>query len=201
MEARMDVQRIRELRMAVPKALRSQLTAIGVGCGVVGGIVLALPLFFWDWANGKHSSLEYPMAASGWLFGLNHFEQNGYVAWAIVVGILFLLLYYAVHGVAFAAIAERVYQVKTLTGSLALGALWSFFSWMLFWFMILPIARDGAPFRLTEAGLWVAPMWVWILSYTAFGFATALVYRRLAHAVLPKRRGVTRPTEAAAAPS
>jgi len=147
-----------------------------VASGIVGGIVLALPLIFWDWANGGHSALEYPMAVSGWLFGLDHFEQNGYVAWPIVVGALFLLLYYALHGVAFAAIAGRVYQVRTLIGSLALGALWSFFSWMLFWYMILPIARDGAPFQLRAAGLWVAPNWVWILGYTAFGLATGLAY-------------------------
>lgn len=181
MEARADFLHRPHLRLTVPHMLRSRLAAIGTASGLVGGIVLALPLLFWDWANGSHSALEYPMAVSGWLFGLNHFEQNGYVAWAIVVGALFLVLYYALNGLAFAAVADRVYQVRTLLGSLALGALWSFFSWMLFWYMVLPIARDGAPFRQTAAGLWVAPSWVWILAYTAFGLATGLSYWALEH--------------------
>lgn len=181
MEAHADFLHRPHLRLTVPNVLTSRLTALGVASGIIGGIVLALPLLFWDWANGGHSALEYPMAVSGWLFGLNHFEQNGYVAWAIVVGALFVLLYAALHGVAFAAIAERVYQVRTLIGSLALGALWSVFSWMLFWYMVLPIARDGAPLRQTAAGLWVAPNWIWILGYTAFGLATGLAYWMLEH--------------------
>ncbi len=181
MEARADFQLRPHLRLTVPGALRSRLAAVGVASGVLGGIVLALPLLFWDWANGQHSALEYPMAVSAWLFGLNHFEQNGYVAWAIVVGALFLVLYYALSGLAFAAIAERVYHLRTLLGSLALGALWSFFSWMTFWYMILPIAREGAPFKPTVSGLWVAPSWVWILGYTAFGLATGLAYWMLEH--------------------
>ncbi|MER3410054.1 MAG: hypothetical protein C4306_08145 [Thermoleophilia bacterium] len=181
MEARADFLHRPHLRLTVPDVLKSRLAAIGIASGVLGGIVLALPLLLWDWANGQHSALEYPMAVSAWLFGLNHFEQNGYVAWAIVVGALFLALYYALSGLAFAAIADRVYRVRTLLGSLALGALWSFFSWMTFWYMILPIAREGAPFKLTAAGLWVAPNWIWILGYTVFGLATGLAYWALGH--------------------
>ncbi len=181
MEARADFLHRPHLRLTIPHTLRSPLAAVGAASGLVGGIVLALPLLFWDWANGSHSALEYPMAVSGWLFGLNHFHQNGYVAWAIVVGALFLALYYVLNGLAFAAIADRVYRVRTLTGSLALGALWSFFSWMVFWYMLLPIARDGAPLRPTAAGLWVAPSWIWILGYTAFGLATGIAYWMLEH--------------------
>ena len=51
--------------------------------------------------------------------------------------------------------------MRTLAGSLALGAVWSFVSFMFFWYMLLPIARDGAPFRMTAsaAGAFVAPNW------------------------------------------
>ena len=91
-----------------------------------------------------------------------------------------------------------MYQVRTLIGSLALGAVWSFFSWMLFWYMVLPIARDGAPFRLTAAGLWVAPNWVWILGYTAFGLASGLAYWMIEHReAWAGRRATTRMASAA----
>src|SRR5207244_8602391 len=103
------------------------------------------------------SALELPMAVTGWLFGLDHFVQNGYRWWPIAIGALFLLAYWGALGLAFAGLADRVYRVRTLSGSLALGAVWSFVSFMFFWYMLLPIARDGAPFRLTAAGEFVAP--------------------------------------------
>jgi hypothetical protein len=114
-------------------------------------------------------------------FGLGHYTRNGYHWWPIVIGALFLLAYWGAHGLAFAGIADRVYRVRTLTGSLALGGVWSFVSFMFFWYMLLPIARDGAPFRMTAvaAGSFVAPNWVWILSFTLFGFTTGVCYRAL----------------------
>jgi hypothetical protein len=133
-------------------------------------------------AKASHSALELPMAVTGWLFGLDHFARNGYHWWPIVVGALFLLAYWSVLGVAFAGLADRVYRVRTLAGSLMLGAVWSFASFMLFWYMLLPIARDGAPFRITAAATseFVAPNWVWILGFALSGLATGLAYRALA---------------------
>ena len=99
------------------------------------------------------------MAVTGWLFGLDHFVQNGYHWWPIVIGALFLIAYWALQGAALAGLADRVYRIRNLAGSLALGAVWSFASFMLFWYMLLPIARDGAPFRLTATapGLFSSP--------------------------------------------
>ncbi len=52
---------------------------------------------------------------------------------------------------------------------------------MLFWYMLLPIARDGAPFRPTAVapGRFVAPNWAWILAFTLSGLATGACYRAL----------------------
>lgn len=158
-----------------------KLTAVGVAAGVGGGLVLAAPLLIYDWAKTSHSALELPMAVTGWLFGLNHFARNGYHWWPIVIGALFLLAYWGVVGVAFAGLADRVYRTRTLAGNLMLGAVWSFVSFMFFWYMLLPIARDGAPFRLTaaSAGAFVAPNWVWILGFALSGLATGVFYRAL----------------------
>jgi hypothetical protein len=163
-------------------ASSGRLTATGVAAGVGGGLVLAGPLLIYDWARASHSALELPMAFTGWLFGLNHFARNGYHWWPIVIGALFLLAYSSVLGVAFAELADRVYRVRALAGSLMLGAVWSFASFMLFWYMLLPIARDGAPFRMTAAaaGDFVAPNWVWILGFALSGLATGVAYRALA---------------------
>ncbi len=166
-----------------------RLTATGIVAGVVGGLVLAAPLVIYDWAKASHSALELPMAVTGWLFGLDHFGRNSYHWWPIVIGALFLLAYWSVLGSCFAGLAERVYHVRTLAGRLALGAVWSFVSFMLFWYMLLPIARDGAPFRqtATAAGAFVAPNWVWILAFTLSGVATGLGLHALA--VARERRG------------
>jgi len=158
----------------------SRLTAIGVSAGVAGGLVLAAPLVIYDWAKASHSALELPMAVSGWLFGLNHFARNGYHWWPIVIGALILLAYWAVMGTVYAGVADRVYRVRTLAGSLMLGAVWSFVSFMFFWYMLLPIARDGAPFRQTAASAAsTAPNWVWILGFALSGLATGTCYRAL----------------------
>ncbi len=171
------------------------LAGIGAAAGVVGGVVLALPLVLYDWAKAGHSALELPMAVTAWLFGLEHFARNGYHWWPIVIGALVLLAYWGILGAAFAGLADRVYQVRTRAGSLALGAVWSFASFMLFWYMLLPIARDGAPFRMTAAApdLFVAPNWVWILGFAISGLATGIAYRALAV------RGATRATAAPSA--
>jgi hypothetical protein len=123
------------------------IALLGTFCGLAGGLVRALPLVIYDWAKASHAALELPMAVSAWLFGLNHFDQNGYVVWAIIVGAVIARLLGA-QRLAFAALADRVYGVRSRSGSLALGTVWSFVSFMFFWYMLLPIAREGAPFRL-----------------------------------------------------
>jgi hypothetical protein len=167
----------------------SRLTLVGLASGVGGGLVLAAPLVIYDWVKGSHSALELPMAVSAWLFGLGHYTRNGYHWWPIVIGALFLLAYWGAHGLAFAGIADRVYRVRTLTGSLALGGVWSFVSFMFFWYMLLPIAREGAPFRATAADptLFVAPNWVWILGFALLGLVTGGVYAALHRTSLGER--------------
>ena len=140
------------------------------------------------------------MAVTGCLFGLDNFVRNGYDWWPIVIGALFLLAYWAVMGVVFAGLAERVYRVRTLAGSLALGAVWSFVSFMFFWYMLQPIARDGAPFRMTAsaAGAFVAPNWVWILGFALSGLATGACYRMLGPRTAAQPAATTTATQQAA---
>jgi hypothetical protein len=158
----------------------SRLTLAGITSGIAGGVMLAVPLIIYDWAKASHSALELPMAVTGWLFGLNHFAPNGYDWWPIVIGALFMIAFFGVSGLAYAAVAERVYHVRTVAGNLALGAVWSFVSFIFVWYMLLPIARDGAPFRETAAaGAFVAPNWVWILGFALSGLATGVCYRML----------------------
>ncbi len=185
MEARADfLHRLREhvphLHLAHRQATTTgRLTRVGITAGIGGGLTVAAPLLIYDWARVSHSALELPTAVSGWLFGLNYFGQNDYRWGPIVIGALFLLAYWGAQGLAFAGLADRVYRVRTLTGSLVLGAVWSFVSFMFFWYMLLPIARDGAPFRPTAAGEFVAPPWVWILGFTLSGLMTGVCYRAL----------------------
>ncbi len=184
MEARADLMhRLRghvpHLHLAHREAARRRLLWAGLAAGIAGGLVAWIPLLVYDWARGDHSALEAPMAVTGWLFGLEHFGQNTYHWWPIVIGALFMAAYFGLHGWAYAGLADRVYRVRTLAGSLALGAAWSFASFMLFWYMVLPIARDGAPFRPTAAGEFVAPAWVWIVGFAVSGIATALAYHGL----------------------
>ena len=186
MEARADfLHRLREhvphLHLAHRQATTTgRLTRVGLTAGIGGGLTVAAPLLIYDWARVSHSALELPMAVSGWLFGLNYFGQNDYRWGPIVIGALFLLAYWGAQGLAFAGLADRVYRVRTLTGSLVLGAVWSFVSFMFFWYMLLPIARDGAPFRQTAASAAsTAPNWVWILGFALSGLATGTCYRAL----------------------
>jgi hypothetical protein len=185
MEARADF--LHRLREHVPHlhllhrqtTSTERLTRIGLASGIGGGVTLGATLFVYDWANGGHSALELPSAATGWLFGLEYFGQNDYRWWPILIGAVVFLAYWGLMGLLFAGLADRVYHVRTLMGTLALGAAWSFASFMFFWYMLLPIARDGAPFRLAAAGEFVAPNWVWILGFTLAGLATGICYREL----------------------
>jgi hypothetical protein len=139
---------------------------------------MAVPLVVYDWVKAGHAALELPMAVTGWLFGLEHFAQNGYRWWPIVIGAALLIAYLLVSGLVFAGLADRVFTVETLAGSLAAGFAWAVASFMFFWYMLLPIARDGAPFRATAAStLLVAPTWVWIVGFVALGLASGLAYR------------------------
>jgi hypothetical protein len=159
-----------------------RLAWVGAAAGIGGCVALAAPLVIYDWVRAGHSALELPMAVSGWLFGLEHFARNDYRWWPIVLGALILLAYWAVLGMAFAGIADRVYRVRTLAGCLALGAVWSFVSFVFFWDMLLPIAREGAPLRQTAAypEMFVAPNWVWILGFALSGLVAGICYRTLA---------------------
>jgi hypothetical protein len=150
----------------------------GVGAGLLGGLVMILPLLLWDWVKPSHIALELPTAATAWLFGLQHFSHTTYHFWPIVIGFAFLCLYWIGSGVAFAGIAGRVYSITGVGKSLLLGAAWSVVNFIFFWYMLLPIARNGAPFRATAAAprLFVAPDWVWILAFTAFGLAVGVFY-------------------------
>jgi hypothetical protein len=155
---------------------RWRLARVGLTAGIVGGLVMGVPLIVYDWVRDSHSALEFPMAVTGWLFGLDHFAPNDYRWWPIVIGALFALVYWGAFGLAFAALADRVYRVSRLAGGLALGAAWSFVSFVFFWYMVLPIARDGAPFRPTAVAEFVAPNWVWIVGFTAYGLVTGICY-------------------------
>ncbi len=198
MEARADfLHRLREhvphLHLTHREATSSRRLAMtGLVSSLGGGVALAAPLVVYDWTKASHSALELPTAVTGWLFGLNHYGQNDYRWWPIVIGALFLLAYCGVQGIAFAALADRVYHVRTLLGGLVLGGVWSFVSFMFFWYMLLPIARDGAPFRTTAVApsSFVAPNWVWILGFTLFGLMTGVCYGAL------RRREATQPAAA-----
>ena len=142
---------------------------------------MALPLIIWDSVRSSHLALELPTAVTAWLFGLDHFSHQTYRAWPLVIGVAILCIYWIVSGIAFTGLADRVYGIATLGKSLVLGAVWGFVNFMFFWYMLLPIARQGAPFRATAAApqLFVAPNWVWILAFTVFGLATGAFYRAL----------------------
>jgi hypothetical protein len=91
-----------------------------------------------------------------------------------VISALFLIVYCAAIGIAFAGLAGRVYRIGSLAGGLALGAAWSIASFLFFWDTLLPIARDGAPFRATAVApaAFIAPDWVWILALALSGLRT-----------------------------
>jgi hypothetical protein len=149
-----------------------------VATGLLAGVVMTLPLLLWDWTKSSHLALELPTATTAWLFGLQHFSHQAYHFWPVVLGFGFWCLYWIASGFAFTGIAGRVYAITGFGKSLALGAAWSVVNFIFFWYMLLPIARNGAPFRATAStpGQFVAPDWVWILAFTAFGLAVGLFY-------------------------
>jgi hypothetical protein len=163
------------LRVVEPSVTEAErVLPLGLVAGAVGAVALATPLVIYDWAHNAHAALELPAAATAWLFGLEYFGQGDYRWWPILIGAAILLVYLALHGVAFAFLEERL---RTLPETLVGGIVLSFYSWLLFWYAILPIARDGAPFRETAvADEFVAPNWAWILGFTLFGVGTAVAF-------------------------
>jgi hypothetical protein len=171
--------------------------AVGLGAGLFGGIALALPILIWDWANSAHLAFELPMAATAWLFGLQHFSHDVYVAWPLVIGVALLTAYVALSGILFTGLADRVYGIARPLPSMAAGFAWGFVNFMFFWYMLLPIARDGAPFRAAAGApeLFVAPNWTWILGFTLLGLVTGACYAafRVEPVIQDERVAVERP--------
>jgi hypothetical protein len=89
-----------------------------------------------------------------------------------------LVGYSALSGLAFAGLADRVFGIEGPLGSLGAGLAWAVVSFVVFWDMLLPIARNGAPFRAgTGAAVgYVVPNWVWVLGFTLFGLVTGVGY-------------------------
>ncbi len=88
--------------------VRPRRIGAGVSIGFVGALFMAAPLVIYDWVRAGHTALELPMAVSGWLFGLDHFVQNGYHWRAIVIGAVLLVAYWTLSGLAFAGLAEQL---------------------------------------------------------------------------------------------
>ena len=154
------------------------LLAVGVASGLLGGLALAVPIVIWDWVRSSHRALELPMAATAWPFGLDHFSHDQNLWWPILLGIVLLAAYWALAGVVFVALADRTYRVSHPAAAILAGAAWSFVTFIFSWYMLLPVARDGAPFRSTIADprLYTAPTWVWILGFTLSGLVIGAFY-------------------------
>jgi hypothetical protein len=169
-----------------------RLLTVGVVSGLAGGVAMATPVVIWDWIRTGHRALELPMAATSWLFGLNHFSDARNLWWPIVVGVVLLGAYGALSGVVFTSLVDRFLRVSRPGSIVAAGAAWSFVSFTFFWYMLLPIARAGAPFRASAGAgrLFAAPDWTWILGFTLLGLVTALWYAALRSrpALLAERR-------------
>jgi hypothetical protein len=156
---------------------RRDWVAVGLGSGLLGGIALVVPIVLWDWARQGHQAFELPMGVTAWLFGLQHFSHDNYGAWSLVVGVAILVGYSALSGLVFTGLADRVFGIAGPLASLAAGFAWGFVSFIFFWDMLLPIARNGAPLRAAPAAVgFVAPNWVWILGFTLFGLVTGAGY-------------------------
>jgi hypothetical protein len=168
-------------RKEVEELSASGILAVGAASGLVGGLVLAAPVVIWDWVRSGHRALELPMAATAWPFGLVHFSHDENLWWPIVVGIALLAAYWAMSGVAFVALADRFLRPSHASATLVAGVAWSFVTFMLSWYMLLPIARDGAPFRAAaiDPRLFTAPNWVWILGFALSGLVIAGSYGAL----------------------
>ena len=157
----------------------SEWLVTGSAAGLLAGVLMSIPLLLWDWARTSHIALEVTTAPTAWLFGLNHFSNDTYRAGPIAIGIVSLCVYWIASGLVFTVIADRLFGIDSAGRSLIAGAAWSFVSFVFFWYMLLPIARDGAPFRETAVARFVAPDWVWILAFTIFGVATGAFYALL----------------------
>ena len=169
-----------------------RLLAIGVASGIAGGLAMAVPVVIWDWVRSSHRALELAMAATAWPFGLTHFSNGQNLWWPIVIGVILLAAYWAVSGVVFTALVDRFVRVSRPAAALAAGAAWSFGSFIFFWDMLLPVARDGVPFRASASGPgpFTAPSWVWILGFTLLGVVTAACYTALRHSPVVEREQV-----------
>ena len=146
----------------------------------------SFPIVIWDWARSSHRALELPMAVTAWLFGLVHFSRDSRTSGgrscsaARPRGLL-------------GRERSRVHGSRrpSLPGvspawTIVAGAAWSFVSFIFFWYMLLPVARDGAPFRAPafDPLLSTAPNWVWILGFTLSGLVSPSATRRSALAVV-----------------
>ena len=165
------------------------LLAVGAASGLLGGLALAVPIVIWDWVRTSHRALELPMAATAWPFGLVHFSDDRNLWWPIVLGVVLLAVFWALSGIAFTALADRVYHVTHPGWAIAAGVAWSFVTFIFTWYMLLPIARDGAPFRATVADprVFTAPNWVWILGFSLSGLAIAGTYGALRRSSAARR--------------
>jgi hypothetical protein len=173
----------------VTAAVVGERAAIGSLIGIIGGLALALPVVIYDWASSTHSVWELPMAATAWMFGMSHFEANGFDAWSALIGVLLLAAYAIASGAVFEYLADRVMRLRNTVDTMAAGLGFGLVSFLFFWYTLLPIARDGVPFHelvlpLTlplfgTAVISVAPFWVFVLGFALLGLATSFAYRSL----------------------
>ena len=163
--------------------------AIGSAIGIAGGLALALPIVIWDWASSTHSVWELPMAATSWMFGMSHFEVNGFDGWSVLIGILLLAGFAIACGAVFEFLADRVMRLGATVDVAAAGLGFGFAAWLFFWYTMLPIAHHGEPFYpasvavplplLGTLSISVAPVWVFVLGFALLGLTTAAAYRSL----------------------
>jgi hypothetical protein len=163
--------------------------AIGSAIGIAGGLALAVPVVLYDWISSSHSVWELPMAATSWMFGMSHFEVNGFDGWSVLIGILLLVGYAIASGAVFEFLADRVMRLTATVDVVAAGLGFGFASWLFFWYTLLPIAHHGEPFYaatvlvpiplLGTLLISVAPIWVFVLGFALLGLTTAFAYRSL----------------------
>jgi hypothetical protein len=166
-----------DVRRSPPLDLSHELR-VGVVSGLVGGVALLAPIVLWAWNAAGHGAFDVFMAPTAWLFGLQHYSQTGYLGWSTLLGIVLTVVYVVGSGLVFTALADRVYGIHGAVGSLGAGLAWAFVSFIFFWYMLLPVAKGGAPFRatLTAPELFVAPTWTWILGFTLLGVVSGACY-------------------------
>ena len=183
--------------VGIPDALESRRLVlapgdwltVGIGSGLLGGLALVVPIVLWDWGRSGHRAFELPAAATSWLFGLEHFSHTQYSAWPLVVGVALLAGYAALSGIVFTGLADRVFAITRPLPSLGAGFTWGFVSFVFFWYVLLPIGREGAPFHSAAGVVGVAPDWVWTLGFMLLGLATGAGYAALRTS--PSRTEVT----------